>query len=61
MKPPADSGCGKTSFLRGDGVFGDEAKVEPTVSTVDAKALDAEIRDLTLENDVSRTCVSRQR
>lgn len=49
---PTKSSNGKTSFLRGaTGVFGDEAKTEPTHPTVDVKTLHAKIGELTLEND----------
>ncbi|AGG75690.1 Hypothetical protein SMc03249 [Sinorhizobium meliloti 1021] len=42
----------KDQLLEGaTGVFGDEAKTEPTAPTVDVKTLHAKIGELTLEND----------
>ena len=42
----------KDQLLEGaTGVFGDEAKAEPTGPTVDVKTLHAKIGELTLEND----------
>jgi transposase len=42
----------KEQLLEGaTGVFGDEAKTEPTAPTVDVKTWHAKIGELTLEND----------
>ncbi len=42
----------KDQLLEGaTGVFGDAAKAEPAVPTVDVKTLHAKIGELTLEND----------
>ncbi|WP_457814343.1 IS3 family transposase (plasmid) [Sinorhizobium meliloti] len=47
----------KDQLLEGaTGVFGDEAKTEPTAPTVDVKTLHAKIGELTLENDFFVRC-----
>jgi hypothetical protein len=49
---PTRSNSGKIRSFEWDmGVFGDEAKAEPTGPTADVKTLHAKIGELTLEND----------
>ena len=44
---------------RATGVFGDEAKTEATVPTIDVKTLHAKIGKLTLENDFLAGALSK--
>ena len=50
----------KDQLLEGaTGVFGDEAKAEPAGPSIDVKAFDAKIGELTLENDVLSSALGK--